>query len=536
MTQRKVILRDAGHQMLTELIAADIPDISATYVPKSLVTTKGDLLAATASATVARLPVGTDNQVLTADASQTAGVKWADVLTVSGASGRASCRLATTGVLAGTPAYLNGTAGVGATLTEIGFGALTVDGVTVAINDRVLVKNQAAAAQNGIYVQTVLGTGIVNYVLTRATDYDQSVDIFEGTFALIEEGTANTGTVWQETTSGTITVGTTAVAFAELAGEVPVTRASLGLDTTDSPQFTAVNVGHASDTTITRVSAGVIAVEGATIHAGNLTGDVTSSGLATTIGAGKVTEAMQVLADNTTQDVSSAKHGYAPKGDGTTTKFLNANGAYSTPAGGGTSYPTMVQFKNHGTGNTATSLTLDATPTNGNHLILAAFTNGNADLSSVTCTNVTWTKVASGTAIGNTKLNIWVGVIAASASTTVTIARGGGGGNAVWQVQEYSGLTLTPTGGTPAISNVTTPASNQTPPALAATTVGHLLAFTSGAVSQNNNVVARPSIPTVGMDIAMCTLALGYSTGKPAYLSTACSDSAGLSQMIVELT
>jgi hypothetical protein len=44
-----------------------------------------------------------------------------------------------------------------------------------------------------------------------------------------------------------------------------------------------------------------------------------------------ITEAMQTLADNTTNDVSTSKHGYAPKGDGTTTKFLNANGAYSTP-------------------------------------------------------------------------------------------------------------------------------------------------------------------------------------------------------------
>lgn len=64
----------------------------------------------------------------------------------------------------------------------------------------------------------------------------------------------------------------------------------------------------------------------------NLTGNVTSVGNATTIAAGVVTEAMQVLADNTTQNVSTTKHGYAPKGDGDTTKFLNANGAYSVPA------------------------------------------------------------------------------------------------------------------------------------------------------------------------------------------------------------
>lgn len=49
---------------------------------------------------------------------------------------------------------------------------------------------------------------------------------------------------------------------------------------------------------------------------------------------GKITEAHQTLADNATHDVSSSMHGYAPKGDGSTTKFLNANGAYSVPAGG----------------------------------------------------------------------------------------------------------------------------------------------------------------------------------------------------------
>ena len=80
---------------------------------------------------------------------------------------------------------------------------------------------------------------------------------------------------------------------------------------------------------ISAVSANTLKVTNAT-HTGDVTGDE-----ALTIGAGKVTETMQVLADNTTNDVSTTKHGYAPKGDGTTTKFLNANGSYSTPSGGG---------------------------------------------------------------------------------------------------------------------------------------------------------------------------------------------------------
>lgn len=50
---------------------------------------------------------------------------------------------------------------------------------------------------------------------------------------------------------------------------------------------------------------------------------------------GTIAESGLSFADVTTGNVSSTKHGFAPKGDGTTTKYLNANGAYSTPSGGG---------------------------------------------------------------------------------------------------------------------------------------------------------------------------------------------------------
>lgn len=67
------------------------------------------------------------------------------------------------------------------------------------------------------------------------------------------------------------------------------TRASLGLDTTDSPQFAGVNIGHASDTTLTRVSAGVVAIEGsnivtaASLNGGTLPASVTTLAISTAI-------------------------------------------------------------------------------------------------------------------------------------------------------------------------------------------------------------------------------------------------------------
>ena len=77
----------------------------------------------------------------------------------------------------------------------------------------------------------------------------------------------------------------------------------------------------------------------------NLTGDVTSVGNATTIGAGKVTEAMQVLADNTTNDFSTTKHGYVPKGTNVGS-FLKDDGTWAAVPGGGDALTTnpLSQF------------------------------------------------------------------------------------------------------------------------------------------------------------------------------------------------
>lgn len=122
-------------------------------------------------------------------------------------------RVATTTALTAT--YANGAAGVGATLTNADTqAALAIDGVTLSVNDRVLVKDQLAAEDpwNGIYDVTDIGSGATNWVLTRSTDYDEPSEIVPGSLVIVNEGTVNTQTSWIETATVTA-IGTDPILF-----------------------------------------------------------------------------------------------------------------------------------------------------------------------------------------------------------------------------------------------------------------------------------------------------------------------------------
>jgi len=95
--------------------------------------------------------------------------------------------------------------------------AQTIDGVSVSGGDRVLVKNQSSAAENGIWV--VVGGN--NW--TRATDADSSAEVTSGMFVFVEYGTVNGDSGWVLTTDGTITVGSTALAFSQFSGAGQIT-------------------------------------------------------------------------------------------------------------------------------------------------------------------------------------------------------------------------------------------------------------------------------------------------------------------------
>jgi hypothetical protein len=139
-----------------------------------------------------------------------------DATSIGGA--KDAVRLATTAAL---PAVTAAGAGVGHTLTADANGVLTVDGVAPALNERILIKNQVAADDNGVYQLSTVGTAGVAFVLTRTTDWDQAAagEVEQGNGVLVSEGTANAGKSFHLTTSGAITVDTTSLTFTEGGGD-----------------------------------------------------------------------------------------------------------------------------------------------------------------------------------------------------------------------------------------------------------------------------------------------------------------------------
>lgn len=130
-----------------------------------------------------------------------------------------ACVVATAQALPSTSAivYNNGASGVGATLTRGENGLLgAIDGVTLSVNDRLLVKDQANAIQNGLYKVTNIGNGGAPYVLTRVTDADQAAtEMRYGLYTTITSGTTNGTKNYFMKTADVIVMGTSLLSFAE---------------------------------------------------------------------------------------------------------------------------------------------------------------------------------------------------------------------------------------------------------------------------------------------------------------------------------
>jgi hypothetical protein len=234
---------------------------------------------------------------------------------------------ATTDTLAnltgGTVTYDNGTLGVGATLL-LSQPLTVVDNHTLTNGDRILVKNQATQAHNGIYVRTS------STLLTRASDFDTAAEIGGGDFTFVEKGTTYANTGWVQTFE-VLTVGSDTVIWQQFSGTGTFT-AGAGLTiagtefnvigTTDritvnpdSIDIASTYVGQSSITTLGTISTGVwngsvigdsyindaLTISGGTINNTPIGGSTASSAAFTTLTAnGAVTFTSATDASNLT--------------------------------------------------------------------------------------------------------------------------------------------------------------------------------------------------------------------------------------------
>jgi len=126
------------------------------------------------------------------------------------------------------PSVIN--SGVGATLTNSGAqAALSIDSIALSTTNRVLVRNQTSAAQNGVYTVTTVGSGATNWVLTRATDANRVIPtdpdgLGTGDYFFVQSGTLGAGDSFVLTTEpNTMIIGYTALTYTQFSGGITYT-------------------------------------------------------------------------------------------------------------------------------------------------------------------------------------------------------------------------------------------------------------------------------------------------------------------------
>ena len=394
--------------------------------------------------------------------------------------------------------YSNGTGGVGATLTNNGTNvAITIDGHALNSGERVLVKNQTTGFQNGVYTVTTVGDGSTAWVLTRATDSDNSPtgELSYGDFVFVQNG-GQAGYGFIVNTTGTITIGTTAISYVQFnAGQVVVAGNGLSEPTPGTLAInTAVTVDLNTAQTLTNKT-----ITGT--FSGNLTGNVTGdvSGNAGTVTNGVYTTGsytnptwISSLAWSKITSTPTTISGY-----GITDPIVLTSGSYADPAWitslskskvglgnventalstwAGSTNITTVGTIGTGTWN-ATAIAVAKGGTGATSASSARTNLGLAIGTDVQAYNATLAAVAAGTYTGATSI-----------TTLGTIATGTWNGSAIGAIYGGTGLTSYTTG------DIIYASATNTLSKLAAGTNGHILTLSSGIPTWAAAPISLPS-------------------------------------------
>ena len=250
---------------LNGLTSVDVDNITLDANTISTTNSNGNLVLSPNGTGAVNVPSGYEGRAGFGDDSLV-NKSYVDAV-ANGLDVKASVKVATTANLAGT--YNNGNG----TITAGSNGAIAVDGVTLSVNDRVLVKDQTTQTQNGFYKVTATGSGGAAFVLTRTPDADAASELTGGAFTFVEEGTANADNGYVLTTNGTPTLGTTNITFEQFSGAGQIS-AGAGLTKTGNTidvvgtadkitvaanalTIASTYVGQSSITTLGTISTGV---------------------------------------------------------------------------------------------------------------------------------------------------------------------------------------------------------------------------------------------------------------------------------------